>query len=97
MMLDARDELAAEQRQSPWTLRVVEGRLALPVQEAPMNMRAVPGSVRFGNRREAHALSQPEGNRLGEFAGDHGVIGGPPPERRRRGDFELLRPELRQK
>ena len=59
-------------------------------------MRAVARPVRFRNRREAHALPQPEGHRLRQFAGDHRVIRGPHPERRRRGHFELLRSVFRQ-
>ncbi len=59
-------------------------------------MRAVARPARFRNRREAHAVPQPEGHRLRQFAGDHRVIRGPHPERRRRSHLELLRPEFRQ-
>src|ERR1700676_3934985 len=59
-----------------------------------MNVGAVAGAGRFGDRREADAMSEPERDRLGEFAGDHGFIRGSHADGRRRGDLKLLRTEL---
>jgi hypothetical protein len=80
----------------PGLLLVVENRPVVPVQKAPMNVRAIAGSAGFGQGRKAHPMPHSKRDRLGEFSGNHGIIGGPQSERWRHSDLELLRPEFSQ-
>src|ERR1700733_7613176 len=59
-----------------------------------MDMGTAAGAVRVMDRREAHALPEAPGDRLGELTGDDGVVGGADSFRRRDGDLVLLQAEL---
>src|SRR3984885_14796352 len=59
-----------------------------------MDMGTAAGAVRVMDRREAHALPEAPGDRMGELTGDDGVVGGADSFRRRDGDFILLQAEL---
>ena len=58
------------------TLFIVKDGSIVLVQKAPMDVGAVAGAVRFGDRVEADAMAKAKGDRMGELARDHGVIGG---------------------
>ena len=88
MVLNAGDELAAQRGQLPGAVLIIEYRLIVPIQKAPVNVGAAAGAGRIGDRGEADTMSQAKSDRLGEFARDHGVVGRPQPEGGRRSDAD---------